>query len=165
LSRLATDEPDVRISLFTADADRKRIVEISTAANREIYSDPEVQCGSERWIRTRGSSVQKFRDGLTIDASRAAPNRDWSGQDDAFMDAALGASRGPKDGYSKLMLSAPLIGIIAVHDRENCLRAGRTWAAGAEVDIIAYLTSRYFGLRALARFTDMHLPAMLWPVR
>jgi hypothetical protein len=39
-------------------------------------------------------------------------------------------SRGAKDGYSHLMLSAPLIGIIAVHDRydrEHCLRAGRIW--------------------------------------
>jgi hypothetical protein len=70
---LATDEPDARISLFTADADRKKIVESSSAANREIYSDPEVQRGSERWIRTRGSSVQKFRDRLTIDASGQPP--------------------------------------------------------------------------------------------
>jgi len=40
------------------------------------------------------------------------------------------ASRGPKNGYSKLMLSAPLIGILVVPDRydqEDCLRAGRIW--------------------------------------
>jgi hypothetical protein len=47
------------------------------------------------------------------------------------VDAALGSHReGRKDGYSKLMLSAPLIGIIAVrdrYDREHCLRAGRIW--------------------------------------
>jgi hypothetical protein len=40
------------------------------------------------------------------------------------------ASRTPKNTYSDLMLSAPLIGIIAVHDRydqEHCLGAGRLW--------------------------------------
>ena len=40
------------------------------------------------------------------------------------------ASRSEANGYSDLMLTAPLIGIIAVHDRydrELCLRAGRIW--------------------------------------
>src|SRR5271166_6176217 len=39
-------------------------------------------------------------------------------------------SHGQKDGYSKLTLRAPLMGIITVSDRydqENCLRAGRIW--------------------------------------
>ncbi len=130
LSRLATDEPDVRIFLFTADADRKKIVEISSAANHEIYSDPEVQRGSERWIRARWSSVQKFRDGLTIDASGQPPIAIGIAKMMPLWMLRWAASRGPKDGYSKLMLSAPLIGIIAVHDRydrEQCLRAGRIW--------------------------------------
>jgi hypothetical protein len=40
------------------------------------------------------------------------------------------ASHRTGNGYSDLMLSAPLIGIIAVRDRyarEQCLRAGRIW--------------------------------------
>jgi nitroreductase len=130
LGRLATDEPDVRIFLFTADADRKKIVEISSAANQEIYSDPEVQRGSEQWIRTRWSSVQKFRDGLTIDASGQPPIAIGIAKMMPLWMLRWALSRGPKDGYSKLMLSAPLIGIIAVHDRydrEQCLRAGRIW--------------------------------------
>jgi hypothetical protein len=39
-------------------------------------------------------------------------------------------SRSQKDTYSGLMLSAPLIGFIAVRDRydqQQCLLAGRTW--------------------------------------
>jgi nitroreductase len=42
----------------------------------------------------------------------------------------LGSHSGKKDEYSGLMLSAPLIGFIAVRDRydqQNCLLAGRTW--------------------------------------
>ena len=73
LRRLASEEPDVKIFLFTADADRKKIVEISSAANAELYSDPDVERGSDQWIRTSWSEVQKLRDGLTIDAFGLPP--------------------------------------------------------------------------------------------
>jgi nitroreductase len=130
LSRLASDDPDVKIFLFTADADRKKIVEISSAANAEIYSDPEVVRGSERWIRIHWSSVQKFRDGLTIDAFGLPPIATGISKMMPLWMLKWAASRGTKNGYAELMLSAPLIGIIAVHDRydrEHCLRAGRIW--------------------------------------
>lgn len=116
--------------MFTAEVDRKKIAEVSSAANTEIYSDPDVQRGSERWVRMKWSSVQEHRDGLTIDAFGLPPIAKavvkmmtpgmlrWAG------------SHSEKNGYLNLMLSAPLIGFIAVRDRyeqEQCLRAGRIW--------------------------------------
>jgi nitroreductase len=130
LSRLASDEPDVKLFLFTAEADRKKIVGISSVANDEIYSDPEVDRGSNRWKRIHWSSVQKFRDGLTIDASGQPPIAIGIAKMMPLWMLRWAASRGPKNGYSNLMLSAPLIGIIAVpdrYDRECCLRVGRSW--------------------------------------
>jgi len=130
LSRLASDESDVKIFLFTAEADRKKIAEISSAANTEIYSDSEVDGGSDRWIRTDWSEVQKFRDGLTLDAFGKLPIATGVMKMMSLSMLKWVASRGEKEGYSRLMLSAPLIGIIAVrdrYDREHCLRAGRTW--------------------------------------
>ena len=131
LSRLASDEADVKIFLFTAEADRRKIVEISSAANTEIYSDPEVDRGSDRWIRINWSEVQKFRDGLTVDAFGQPPIATAVAKTMPLWMLKWVASRGAaKDGYSNLMLTAPLIGIIAVHDRydqEHCLRAGRIW--------------------------------------
>jgi nitroreductase len=130
LSRLAGEEPDVKLFLFTAEADRKKIVEISSAANAEIYSDPDVERGSDQWVRTNWSEVQKFRDGLSIDAFGLAPIATGVAK---MMPAWLlkrVASRSKANGYSDLMLTAPLIGIIAVHDRydrEHSLRAGRIW--------------------------------------
>ena len=129
LSRLA-DEPNVKLFLFTADADRKKIVEISSAANSEIYSDPDVIRGSERWIRTKWSSVQTLRDGLTIDAFGQPPITTAVIKTMPPRMLLWVASRGPKNGYSNLMLSAPLIGILAVPDRydqQHCLQAGRIW--------------------------------------
>jgi nitroreductase len=130
LGRLPGDNPEVRIFLFTADADRKKVAEISSAANREIYVDPEVIRGTQRWMRTRWSAVEKYRDGLTIDASGQPPIAIDIAKMMPLRMLKWAASRGPKNGYSDLMLSAPLIGIVAVrdrYDRQDCMRAGRIW--------------------------------------
>ncbi|SPE21703.1 conserved hypothetical protein [Candidatus Sulfotelmatobacter sp. SbA7] len=130
LSRLASDDSDVRMFLFTADTDRKKIVEISSAANSEIYADPEVTRGSDRWIRINWSNVQKFRDGLTFDAFGAPPIATAVMKMMPLWMLRWAGSKQEKNGYANLMLSAPLIGIITVHDRydrQNCLRAGRVW--------------------------------------
>jgi nitroreductase len=130
LSHLASEEPDVRLFLFAAEADRKKIVEISSAANAEIYSDPEIKRGSDRWVRINWGEVQKFRDGLSIDAFGLPPVATGVAKMMPLWLLKRAASRSEASGYSDLMLSAPLIGIIAVHDRydrEHCLRAGRIW--------------------------------------
>ena len=73
LNHLPSDYADVKLFLLTAGADRKKIAEISSVANAKIYSDPDVQHGSERWIRRKWNSVQKYRHGLTIDAFGLPP--------------------------------------------------------------------------------------------
>ena len=130
LNHLPGDYADVKLFLFTAEADRKKIAEVSSVANTEIYSDPDVQHGSERWIRTKWSSVQKYRDGLTIDAFGLPPIATAIAKMMSVRMLRWAASRSTDNGYSNLMLSAPLIGFIAVRDRyaqEQCLQAGRIW--------------------------------------
>jgi hypothetical protein len=59
------------------------------------------------------------------------------------------ASRSTDNGYSKLMLSAPLIGFIAVRDRyaqEQCLQAGRIWQRAH-----LFATARGFAARPVTR--------------
>jgi nitroreductase len=130
LNHLPGDYADVKLFLFTAEAERKKIAEICSAANTEIYSDPDVQSGSERWIRTKWSSVQKYRDGLTIDAFGLPPIATAMAKMMSARMLRWAASRSTENGYSNLMLSAPLIGFIAVRDRyaqEQCLQVGRIW--------------------------------------
>jgi nitroreductase len=130
LRHLPGDYADVKLFLFSAEADRKRIAELSSAASTEIYSDPDVQAGSEAWVRTKWGSVQKFRDGLTIDAFGLPPVTAAAAKMMPRRMFQWGASRSTKNSYADLMLSAPLIGFIAVRDRydqEQCLRAGRIW--------------------------------------
>jgi hypothetical protein len=130
LSCLPSKGESVRLFLFTGEAERKKIVRLSAVANRQLYSDPGVAAASDRWIRLKWSDVQKFRDGLTIDAFGLPP-----------MTAALAkalptgmlsriVTQSQKEGYDKRMLTAPLIGFIAVrnrYDRAQCLQAGRIW--------------------------------------
>jgi hypothetical protein len=118
------------VFLFAEETERKRIAVISSAANAELYSDPDVERGSKRWIRTRWSSIQESRDGLTIDTFGLPPIATAIAK---LMPAGMlrwAASRTQKNAYSDLMMSAPCIGMIAVHDRydrEQSLRAGRIW--------------------------------------
>ncbi len=74
--------------------------------------------------------MQKYRDGLTIQIFGLPPIATAVAKTMPLWMLKRVASREAKDGYSQLMLSAPLIGILAVRDRydqENCLRAGRVW--------------------------------------
>ncbi|MGB0013218.1 MAG: twin-arginine translocation signal domain-containing protein [Candidatus Sulfotelmatobacter sp.] len=130
LGRLTSDEPDVKLFLFTAQADRGKLVAIISASNDIIYSDPQVERGSGRWVRNRWSEVQKFRDGLSIDAFGQPPLATAAYKVmPRWVDRWI-ASQVSKDGYPRLMLRASLMGIITVRDRydqENCLHAGRIW--------------------------------------
>jgi nitroreductase len=130
LSHLSPDDTNVKLFLFTNEADRRNIAKVSSAANKEVYSDPNVQAGSERWVRLQWSEVQRFRDGLSIDAFGLPPIATAIVK--TLPQRMLGwlGSRSQKDTYSDLMLSAPVIGFIAVRDRydqQQCLLAGRTW--------------------------------------
>ena len=130
LERLPDDDADTKLFLFTAEEDRKKITELSAAANSEVYSDPEVQRGSEQWLRTEWSAVQEHGDGLTIDAFGLPPVASAFAKMMTPGMLRWAAAQSGKNGYSNLMLSAPLIGFIAVrdrYDREQCLRAGRIW--------------------------------------
>jgi nitroreductase len=130
LGGLAGDDADAKLFLFTAEVDRKKIARVSSAANTEIYADPEVQRGSARWVRTKWSSVQEHRDGLTIDAFGLPPIANAAAKMMTPRMLRWAGSHSEKNGYLNLMLSAPLIGLIAVRDRyeqEQCLRAGRIW--------------------------------------
>ncbi|MGA2813947.1 MAG: hypothetical protein ABSG16_21295, partial [Candidatus Acidiferrum sp.] len=130
LGRLPGEDADAKLFLFTAEEDRKKIAELISAADTEIYSDPQVQRGSDRWVRMKWSSVEEHRDGLTIDAFGLSPVADAVVK---MMTPGMLRLAGPhkeKNRYLNLMLSAPLLGFIAVRDRyeqEQCLRAGRIW--------------------------------------
>lgn len=124
-----SDEKDVKVFLFTAEVQRNQIVTMIDKANDVVYANPEVEKGSEHWIRLRWSDVQKYRDGLTLDADGQPPlvnaiiktvPRSW---------LRLLANRATS-GYAELLRATPVFGLIAVRDRydqQPSLLAGRIW--------------------------------------
>jgi nitroreductase len=130
LADLGLGAPDAKIFLFTAESDRQKIAAVSSAANNEIYADPAVARSSERWLRLQWAAVQEHRDGLTIDAFGLPPIADAAAKMMTPRMLQWAAARGTKNAYVELMLSAPLIGFIAVRDRYDAaqsLRAGQIW--------------------------------------
>jgi hypothetical protein len=130
LGRLSSEDENVRIFLFTEDAEHQRIVKISSAANIELYSDPYVAAASEQWVRLQWKEVQMSRDGLTIDAFGLSPIAAAAAKTMPAQLLNRIASKTQKTGYADRMRTAPLIGFIAVrdrYDRAQCLGAGRIW--------------------------------------
>jgi nitroreductase len=133
LRQFAAGDPDVNLILFPDEADRRKIVRVSSAANAELYSDPKVTRDNDSWVRTEWRAVQKHRDGLTIDAFGLPPFVTAMAKMAPAAMIRRVVARAQIEGYSKLIGSAPLIGIIALrdrYDREQNLRAGRLWQRG-----------------------------------
>jgi nitroreductase len=130
LSQLPNEDENVRVLLFTGEGELQRIVKISAAANIELYSDPYVAAASEQWVRLQWKQVQSSRDGLTIDAFGLSPIAAAAAKTMPTQLLKRIASKSQKTGYADRMLTAPLIGFIAVrdrYDRVQCLGAGRIW--------------------------------------
>jgi hypothetical protein len=132
IRQLAWEEADVKVFVFTSDEDRSHIVDMISKANDIVYADPQVEQGSQRWIRREWSDVQKFRDGLILDEFGQPPlttaiikfTPPWCLRF-AFRHKLL---RGMS--YTDLPHATPLFRVIAVHDRydrEQSLRVGRVW--------------------------------------
>ena len=130
LTALTGNEGEVKTFLFSSESDRSRIVNLISKANREVYADPEVERGSEQWIRWNWSDIQKYRDGLTLDAFGLPPMTTAIIKITPKRWLKMFAPRGDGDPYADLLRATPVFGLIAVRDRydqEQSLRAGRIW--------------------------------------
>jgi hypothetical protein len=110
LVRLASDEKQVRVFVFTKDGEREKIADIVDAAGKMNMTDPDVRQGIQPWLRTSKEQMRDLRDG-----------------EPAYRDPSMPP---PLQPYKSLLLTARLFGVVAVRDRYDCeqaLRAGRIW--------------------------------------
>ena len=129
IAHLAESEAGVKTFLFVEPGQRDKIVTLIADANEIVYSDSRVREGSDRWIRLRWSEIQRYHDGLTMDAMTLPPTTTTIAKmiPEAMLRKAAVQTR---DMYSDLLRATPVFGTIAVHDRydrERSLRAGRVW--------------------------------------
>jgi hypothetical protein len=131
LLSISTPDQSAKLFLFSDPVQRRELTRISSAANLELYSDDEVENGSNQWIRWRSADISTFEDGLTIDnfglspvmtaVAKAAPT---------FVLKQAAAPSHRTSMYEQQMLSARIVGIIGVRDRlstSQSLTAGRLW--------------------------------------
>ena len=130
LSNLAKDETDLKLFLYSSDAERKRVGDVLVEATKTIIFDQQMEEDSQRWIRNRWSDVQTYRDGLTMDCM---------GLPRVMVAAAKIMPAMPVKTAGKYWLDqtrevhavkSPLFAMIAVrdrYDRAQSLRAGRVW--------------------------------------
>jgi len=130
LLRLAEPEPDLKVFLFPGQQERDKIVAMILKANDEVYADPKVDEGSRRWVRIEWRDVQKYHDGLTVDAFGLPPLASAVIKTvPASVLNRIFAKKG-NEVYAELLKATPVFGILAVrdrYDRAQSLTAGRLW--------------------------------------
>jgi nitroreductase len=124
------DDPDVRLFLFSAPAERKQFGDVVIAATEAIVSDPAMVAASDRWFRHHWTEVQRRRDGLTLDAAALGPMLTVLAK--VLPPASAETShRYWLDATRDVQVpTAALFGLIAVrdlYDRPQTLRAGQHW--------------------------------------
>lgn len=130
IRRLAENDPEMNVFVYTAEADRGKFGAAVTKATEAIIADATMVHDSDRWFRYSWADIQQFRDGPTLDAAGLSPlmtaiakmlppasaetnHRYWL---DATRDVHVATS--------------PVFGLIAVrglYDRAQTMRAGRVW--------------------------------------
>jgi hypothetical protein len=68
MSALAVDLPATRIYWLTSDAERRRVGDLMVAAAQALTDDRQQSLDDNRWFRHDWDAVQRFKDGLTLDA-------------------------------------------------------------------------------------------------
>ena len=130
LHSLAGESTGLKLLLFSAESERKRLGHLMVAATETIIADQRMVDDSQRWFRQRWADVQKFRDGPTLDTAGLSPL--------VAALAKIAPAPSPERNHRYWLdatrdvqvPSAPVLGLIAVealYDRAQAIRAGRAW--------------------------------------
>jgi Domain of unknown function (DUF4440) len=132
IRQIASNESDVKMFVFTAGDDRRRIVDMMSKACDIVFTDPQMVQGSDRFVRQEWSDVQKLRDGLILDEWGQAPLTTAMRKvaPPSWWRSTLRHKIWPTTSYMESVRATPFYGLIVVRDRydlQQSLRAGRIW--------------------------------------
>jgi hypothetical protein len=130
LANLVKDETDLKLFVYTSDAERKRVGDVLVEATKTIISDQQMEEDSQRWIRNRWPDVQKYRDGLTLDCLGLPRLMVAAAKIMPAMPAKTAGKYWLDQTREVHAVKSPLLAMIAVrdrYDRAQSLRAGRVW--------------------------------------
>ncbi len=129
LQVLSNNSPDVKLFWFTTDADRSKISDLTVKATEAFIADKQQSSDDARWYRASWQDIQRYRDGITIDASGLPPVVRALGKivPTSPEQNAQAWLQTTKDNQ---VTTAAAFGIIATHDVDSTtqqLQAGRLW--------------------------------------
>lgn len=130
LRHLGDDESDLKLFLFTADAERAKFGNISVKAAEFIAADPQMIRDSEKWARTSLSETQNLRDGIGPEAAGLPPIWTAIAQMMPPISGKLTYELAVRQTRNVDVATSPLFGLIAVRDRYNQaqnMTVGRVW--------------------------------------
>jgi hypothetical protein len=73
LQALGGTDPELRVFWLSSAAERAKAAQLVVAATQAIIADQEQSRDSAKWYRLEWEQVQKYRDGITVDALGAGP--------------------------------------------------------------------------------------------
>jgi len=132
LLKIPQSLPDTKLFLFTADDQRRKIVDLLNLCNRTVYADKAAIEGTAPWERIFSwKVVEQQRDGITL------ANYGLSTQAAGLLytlptpiEKAILRRMSKDDSYEEQVIASSMFGIIAVRNRyevDYCLQAGRLW--------------------------------------
>ena len=128
LSQLA-DDADVRVVFLAEPKARAEMGALIVEATTRIIADPEMSAASAHWIRTGRRDIEKYRDGITLEAAGISPATIVL----AKLAPDLGAATQDQTWLANtrdIQVHAPVLGMILVKDRldmAGAIAAGRAW--------------------------------------
>ena len=130
IRRLAESSSEINLFVYTEEAEKARFGDAVIKATEAIIADATMVHGSDRWFRHSWADIQRFRDGVTLDAAglpplttaiaKLLPRPSADTSHSYWLDAT-------RDVH---VATSPVFGLIAVRDlygREQAMRAGRVW--------------------------------------
>ncbi len=69
LEKLGNNESEVKVFWFTTETERRQLGNSIMEATQSIIGDREQSQDSGKWMRSSWQDIQKYRDGLTLDAT------------------------------------------------------------------------------------------------
>jgi hypothetical protein len=130
MRRIAEDDPDMNVFLYTAEEEKRRFGDSVIKATETIIADANMVHDSEAWFRHSWAEIQKFRDGPTLDAAGIPPLMTGIAKILPPPPAETGHRYWLDATRNVHVATSPVFGLIAVrdlYDRAQTMRAGRVW--------------------------------------
>ena len=121
---------DTRLLWFVDERDRRRLGDLIVRATEAVVADDGQSLASARWLRLRWTDVQRYRDGITIDANITSPVRRAIAKMLPPLPREAGDQFWLAATRETFVATAAGFGMLIVrdaHDDAQRLRGGRAW--------------------------------------